>query len=149
MKKVFFSLFFLTFSLISLRAQSEEAAVRKAIEDETRTFHTIADRNVFLSYWNLNDASIMTYSGGGNVTVIKGEQMKDAVKNGQLPPPDFITVAYENFVVKVSGNVAWASFVQVDTNKDGTKGPRLQEFRMMEKTNGAWKITASSVHELK
>jgi hypothetical protein len=149
MKKTFFTLFLLAFSLISIHAQSEEAAVRKAIEDETRNYHSNPDRSVFLSYWNVTDATIMTYSGGGNVTNLSGKQMSDAIKNGVIPNADNMTTAYETFVVKVSGNVAWASFIQIDSKPDGTKGPRLQEFRMMEKINGAWKIVASSVHELK
>ena len=149
MKKTLITLAFLAINLFTATAQSEDAAIRKAIEEETSTFHTNADRNVFLSYWNITDATVMLYSGGGNVVSLTGAQMKAATTNGTIPAPDGSVVSYENFVVRSSGNVAWASFIQQDTRKDGTKSPRMQEFRLMEKINGAWKITSSSVHELK
>lgn len=149
MKKTFFSLLFLAFGLIVANAQSDDAAVRKAIEDETRAFHTNPDRNVFLSYWNITDETVMTYSGGGNTIKITGVQMRDAVKNGTIPGVDNSTTTYESFTIRSNGNVAWASFVQIDIDKDGKKGPRLHEYRMLEKINGAWKIVCSSVHEMK
>lgn len=149
MKKTLFILALLAINLCAAIAQSEDAAIRKAIEDETRAFHTNPDRNVFLSYWNITDETVMTYSGGGNMSKITGAQMRDAVKNGTIPGVDNMTVTYENFTVRSSGNVAWASFVQIDTDKDGKKGPRLHEYRMLEKINGAWKIVCSSVHEMK
>ena len=149
MKKSFFTLILLSFSLISLHAQSEDVAVRKTIEDETRSFHTNSDRNVFLSYWNIIDATTMTYSGVGNVINMTGADMRDAAQKGTIPLADGSTASYENFIVRTSGTVAWASFTQIDTHKDGTKSPKLQEFRMLEKIKGAWKITCSSVHEIK
>ncbi len=149
MKKILITLAFLAINLCAAMAQNEDAAIRKAIEEETITFHTNADRNVFLSYWNITDATVMLYSGGGNVVSLTGAQMNDATKNGTIPPVDGSVASYENFLVRSSGNVAWASFTQQDTKKDGTKTPRMQQFRLMEKINGAWKITSSSVHELK
>ncbi len=149
MKKTLITLAFLALNLFAATAQNEDAAIRKAIEDETSTFHTNADRNVFLSYWNITDGTVMLYSGGGNVVSLTGAQMKAATANGTIPLPDGAVAAYENFVIRSSGNVAWATFTQQDTKKDGTKTAKLQEFRLMEKINGAWKITSSSVHELK
>jgi hypothetical protein len=145
MKKIFNFLVFLVGSVCATFAQSEDAAIKKMIESESRAFHENTDRNAFINYWSLAKGSIMVYSGNGSCTVFSGEQMKDAAASGQIPKPDNAKVEMSNYVIRANGNLAWAIFDQKTTTPDG-KSSYQHEFRCLEKSGSDWKIVGSSVH---
>jgi hypothetical protein len=131
MKKLLFSVILLMTSICFLQAQSADTeAVKKAIESESNAFHNNPDRMAFLGYWSIADGTRMVYSGKGNLTVLTGATMKSAVENGQIPKPDNAKTTFSNYTIRVSGNVAWATFDQ------GNAEGKLQthEFRCMEQS---------------
>jgi hypothetical protein len=136
----------LLINTIFLMAQNgEEAAVRAAIEAESKAFHTNPDRQVFLSSWKLEGDSRLVYQGTEGTNLMTGDGIKAAVAAGQIPPADKAVSEFSNFVVRAGGTVAWATFDQKSTTPDG-KLQYTREFRCMEKVNGQWKIVSSSVH---
>ena len=149
MKNVLFSLLLVTLSLGSVTAQTaDEAAIRTAIESESKAFHTNTDRTAFIGFWHITPESRMVYQGLGEINLLTGEAMKAAVAAGQLPAADNAERVFSNFVVKANGTIGWASFDQISTKPDG-KAAYMREFRCMEKIGTAWKIVSSSVHEYK
>jgi hypothetical protein len=145
-KKTFLLLLLFVVALPLIHAQSDVAEIQKTIEAETTAFHVNADRNVFLSYWHITDATIMVYSPiNGKSTVLTGPMMKGAAQAGQIPLADQGQAEFSSYVIRASGNVGWASFDQKETAANGTI-THLYGFRCLEKIDGKWKIVSSSVH---
>ncbi len=139
----------LYFTLLPLmHAQSDAEEIKKVIVAETYAFHTNTDRNVFLSYWNISDETIMVYSPTqGTPTMLTGAMMKGAAQAGKIPLADQGTTEYSNVVIRASGSIGWASFDQKETVNGTTTA--LYAFRFLEKIDGKWKIVSSSIHEYK
>ena len=139
---------FITLSFCSVFAQTSEAAIRTAIESESKAFHTNTDRAAFIAYWHITEETRMIYTGPGGNNVLTGSQMKTAVTAGQLPPADNAVNEYTNMLIKAGDTVGWASFDQKSTTPDGASS-YMHEFRGMIKVDGAWKIFTSFVMEYK
>ncbi len=120
----------------------EKAAVQKAIENESYQFHHNADRNVFLSSWSMAEGTMMCYSGKAAQITLMGKDMKAAAENGTIPKASNENTTFANYVIRVNGNTAWATFDQT-----GAAGNVTHEFRLMEKIGNDWKIVSSSVHD--
>jgi hypothetical protein len=141
MKNIFITAL-LMFALDSTtQAQNAEVeAVKKAIENESYQYHNNPDRMAFANAWHTVDGARMVYASKEGVTTFSGAEMRAAVVAGQMPKADNVKTTFSNYVVRVSGNVAWAAF---DQSNDG--GLPFHEVRCMEKIDGEWKIIASSV----
>jgi hypothetical protein len=127
---------------ISPTKADEEAAIQKTIEDEGHEFHYNTDRNSFLSFWNMTDATRMVYSGKTGLIKLTAKDMKDAAEKGVIPKADNQNSTFSNYVIRVNGNVSWVTNDQTDS-----KGILYHEVRCLEKIAGVWKIVSSSVHD--
>lgn len=144
MKKIFTFAFLFFISLGFLSAQNKEVEkIKKLIEAESFMYHNNPDRSVFLTYWLVNETSRMVVSNKNGTAVIPSKSIEASVKNNTIPPPDNIKSVFSNYMIRVSGKVAWASFDQKNSNSDVP----FHEFRCLEKINGEWKILGSSVHD--
>jgi Domain of unknown function (DUF4440) len=119
----------------------DEAAIKKAIENESSQFHINPDRNVFLQSWNMVDGTTISYSGKGGMTTLSGKDMKAAAEKGVIPKANGEVTTFSNYLVRANGNIGWATFDQTSA-----KGIVTHEFRCMEKVGNDWKIVSSSVH---
>jgi hypothetical protein len=120
----------------------EEAAVQKVIEDEGHEFHFNTDRNSFLSFWNMTDATRMVYSGKTGLVKLTAKDMKDAAEKGIIPKADNQKSTFSNYTIRVNGNISWVTNDQTDS-----KGILYHEVRCLEKIGNTWKIVSSSVHD--
>lgn len=130
------------YTSIQAPVEDEKAAVQKAIENESYQFHHNADRNVFLSSWSMAEGTMICYSGKATQITLSGKDMKAATENGTIPKANNENTTFANYVIRVNGNTAWATFDQTSATGNVT-----HEFRLMEKVGNDWKIVSSSVHD--
>ncbi len=141
MKNIFvIALLMFTLGSTSQAQNTEVEAVKKAVENESYQYHNNDDRSVFMQSWHITAGTQMVYSSKAGMMMYSGAEMQAAVKAGQIPPPDRVKEVFSNYVVRVSGNVAWVTF---DQSNDGAAP--FHEVRCMEKIDGVWKIIASFV----
>jgi len=134
-----------------LRAQTpaigpEEAAVKSVIERETEMFFA-GD----LEKWSTtrtHTENILTLGHEpGNTTITRGWQKQLAAVAGikDFAKGAKIQAERTNWNIRVSGNVAWATFDQtLSVPQLDIKDSRSTEIRCLEKTNGQWTISVLS-----
>jgi hypothetical protein len=135
-------------SLFSAQAQSnaaDEAAIKAVVEAETRAWLT-ADVTTFKDCWQVHPYSRIL------VTTEKGEHF-DVPTDGMktLAAADMGSggsFSNSNYRISVKGDMAWLTYDEVKTDKDGTQSPS-HELRILEKVDGKWKIVGMSVHHYK
>jgi hypothetical protein len=146
MKTFLLTLTYLLASLPMLQAQTaDETAIKQVIEAETRAWNA-ADMAAFQACWHIQPYSVAILSLlDGTHVKLTSEMMKapnQEVMGGRA------TAVNTNYQIGIMGNSAWSSHDQVTTAPNGQKS-YTHELRMLEKINGAWKITGISVHEYK
>lgn len=152
MKKDFlFSLLFFLLLARFVEAQipalgPEEAAVKAVIERETEMFFA-GD----LEKWSAtrtHTENILTLGHEpGNTTITRGWQKQLAAVSGikDFAKGAKMQVERTNWNIRVSGNVAWATFDQtLSIPQFGLKNGRSTEIRCLEKTSGQWTISVLS-----
>jgi hypothetical protein len=129
---------------IAFAQSADEAAIKKVIEAETAAFQAGA-LELWKSFWQIQPYTRALSTGAdGTHFDITQEMLKN-------PPPGVLgrgsSCANTNYLTHISTNsdMAWSSFDQVETRKDGTKA-YAHQMRILEKINGAWKLVGSSVH---
>ncbi|MBL7826600.1 MAG: nuclear transport factor 2 family protein [Saprospiraceae bacterium] len=142
----------LTFILLFVTSQSftqtaDETAIKAVIERETEMFFAAN-----LEQWSATrtpSENILTIGvGPDNIFITHGWQKQLA--NVTAAFKDFaggvkIQVERTNWNIRVSGNVAWATYNQsLTVPQFGIKNSQTAEIRCLEKTNGRWTISVLS-----
>jgi hypothetical protein len=145
-----FQSFFLFLSLalfsstFAFAQSADEAAIKKVIEAETAAFQA-GELELWKSFWQIQPYTrVLTSGTDGSHLDISKEMLKNP-PNGVLGRGS--SCVNSNYLIHIStnGDIAWSSFDQVETRKDGTKA-YAHQMRILEKINGAWKLVGSSVH---
>jgi hypothetical protein len=134
----------MTLSIGVASAQSDEAAIKKVIEEETRAWHA-GDLKAQMACWQIQPYSralISTMNG------MHFDLSADMMKNRDPLTPTGASASNSNYLIQLNGNTAWSSHDQTTTAKDDTKG-FSHEMRMLEKSGSTWKIVGMSVHQYK
>lgn len=143
MKKLFFTYLFVIAGLFALSQQSnEEKAIIKLLEKEAATWRS-ADAKAHAACWHIQPYSrILVSLADGKVIDVPPIAMTDtsAHKMGNGG-----SALMSNIKIKISGNSAWVSHDETSTDKDGNTSFSY-EIRLLEKINGAWKLTGQSIH---
>jgi ketosteroid isomerase-like protein len=147
MKKSTFLLlpfFLLLSSCQSSNQAAEEAAVKAVIERETEMFGAL-DIEKWSATRTQSENTLTIGAGTDSITITRGWQkelaattamFKDLAKNAK------IQVERTNWNVRVSGNVAWATYDQLLSIPEfGMKDSRTTEIRCLEKTGDQWTIS--------
>ncbi len=126
--------------------EKEKAAILEVIEQESKAFWD-KDFNKWASYWAQEDyVRTMGWWARGGITVVEGwEQRGPRTKQHmeEFPEPNEQNVTRKNWNIRISENMAWATFYQygTDTGEPVMDMPGLShETRIFEKVNGQWKI---------
>ena len=129
-------------SPIQVPASEDEAAIKKALDDETTTFHT--NPQEITKHWKLDDKTFMMGTwDDGKFMMFDAEKLKAALKT--LTPQNSKGVK-SNHRINIKGNIAIVDFDQVTTATDGSKGYQ-HNLCLLEKTNGEWKFIGSSIYK--
>jgi hypothetical protein len=145
MKKIF--LLLLIIIQFSCTRSMQENDVKAAIEGESLSFYTDSNRAKFLDFWGDSKDMRISYSSEDRTqNYVSVGELKAMVNKGLLPAATMAKSAYSNYVIKVSGSVAWAMFDQKTIVPEGSE-TYTHEFRCLEKINGKWKIIGSSIHQ--
>ena len=130
----------------TLTTLAEEEAVKKVIIAETEAFWD-KDFQKLSNCWAQEEyVRVVGWWEHGGISVRKGWSVIGARMHKQItehPEKNHQNVTRENFNVRVSGNMAWATFDQygTDTGEKAMDMPGLSyETRILEKHNGQWKI---------
>ena len=143
MKKLFF-IFASIITVICAPAQqsTEEKAIIKLLETEAATWRA-ADAKAHAACWLVQPYSrILVSLADGKMIDVPPVAMTDTsvhkMGNGG-------SAAMSNIKMKISGNSAWVNHDEISTDKDGNQSFSY-EIRLLEKINGAWKLTGQSIH---
>lgn len=136
----------LMLGIATLHAQSaDEAAIKQAIEAETRTWHA-GDMAANRAFWHIQPYSVAM------ISMPDGTHFKLGAEEMKKPDPAVMgsraVSVNTNYLISVQGTSAWSSHDQVTTSPDGQK-TYTHELRMLEKISGTWKIVGMSVHVYK
>lgn len=117
------------------------ALLQQAVKDRT----TLSLAEVVKKHWILDDKTALSISlRDGAHFQFNAEQLQQQTIS---PPPDHAEASRDNFVVKVEGNMAFATCQGKATLKETGNTLYFFEIRVLEKMNGVWKIHISSLHE--
>jgi hypothetical protein len=143
MKYFFCTLLWCAMSLSTICAQSaDEAAIKKVCEAETQTWLN-GDKAGHAACWHIQPYSLVMVSlPDGTFLTASGSEIK-AVEEQAIGGGG--TFANSNYVVRVNGNTAWASFDQTGADTKGNK-KTSKELRVLEKVNGEWKVVVMNAH---
>ena len=124
----------------------EETAVKAVIERETEMF--FAGNLEKWSATRTHTENILTIgTEPGNTTITRGWQKQLAAVSGIKDFAKGVKIQAErtNWNIRVSGNVAWATFEQtLSIPQWSVKDSRSTEIRCLEKTGGQWTISVLS-----
>jgi hypothetical protein len=143
MKKNFIVLFISFFSVLNLYAQSaDEASIKKVCEAETRTWLD-GDKAGHAACWNVQSYSTAMISlPDGTFITASGNELMATEDKAMGGGGSFTNT---NYVIRISGNTAWATFDQSGADTKGNK-KTSKELRILEKVNGEWKIVVMDAH---
>lgn len=142
-KHLFSALLFFAFSLPVLHGQTaDETAIKKVCEAETQTWLD-GDKKGHAACWHIQPYSLVMVSlPDGTFLTAAGDEIM-AVEDKAIGGGG--TFANSNYVIRVNGNNAWASFNQTGADTKGNK-KTSKELRILEKVNGQWKIVVMDAH---
>ncbi len=143
MKYFFFTLALCAMSFTTAYAQSaDEAAIKKVCEAETQTWID-GDKKGHAACWHIQPYSMMLVSlPDGTFLTASGNELKALEEQAMGGGGTF---ANSNYLIRISGNNAWATFDQTGANTKGDK-KTSKELRILEKVNGDWKIVVMDAH---
>lgn len=138
-----FTLMFCMICISSFAQKTEEAAIKKLIDDESH-FAAKANHNQWSSCWVNTDEASFSYTNSEETNFINGfnsiAKMIDEVK------PFELKLARSNYQFSIGKDLAFVHFDQED-NWGGSAGRKTKESRTLRKINGKWKILNVSVVE--
>ncbi len=124
----------------------EEEAIKKVIIEETEAFWNKDFKKLSSCFVQDEYIRVVGWWEHGGITVRKGWSVIGARTEKLMienPEKNFQQVTRENFNIRISENMAWATFEQygTDTGEKTMDMPGLSyETRILEKHNGEWKI---------
>jgi ketosteroid isomerase-like protein len=122
-------------------SKTDEMAIRKVLEAESMAAKN-ADYNSWIKCFARTADVAFGYHPELPDYMIRGYEELAAFGKKFFPPepkPNKETFTFENFRVRIQGNTAFASYLQVSTQEDG-KQQRFQKGEYLEKINGEWKM---------
>jgi uncharacterized lipoprotein YmbA len=128
----------------------DEVAIIKTCEDETKYFHAGDAKNWVAQWSDSKDAEYMAQDLVAMIKApaMKGETLRNISKIQQAAlKPDGIVSKTTDYQVRVKGDLAWITYLQEDF-KDNVFVKKAHELRILEKTNGQWKIVGLSIQKM-
>lgn len=130
---------------LTAQSSADEAAIIALLQQAVKDRTTLSLAEVVKKHWILDDKTALSISlRDGAHFQFDAEQLQQQTIQ---PPPDHADASRDNFVVKVEGNMAFATCHGKATLKESGNTLLFFEIRVLEKINGAWKIHISSIHE--
>ena len=124
--------------------KEEEAAVKAVIERETDMVGAL-NKEQWSATRTQTENNLTIGAESGNVTITRGWQKELAAATAMfkdLAKDAKVQVERTNWNIRVSGNVAWATYDQLLTIPQfGIKDRRTTEIRCLEKTGEQWTIS--------
>lgn len=149
-KVLFFGIVFFSFLALNglLNAQenllTEKETIKTIIVKEATTWAN-RDFESWASTWHQNDDIIAVFvSATGYNETIGWENLSANVKQqfNNSSEPIRERIVRDNFVVRVDGNIAWATYKQFRITEDSRKKTRSREMRSLIKNAGQWRLTS-------
>ena len=124
---------------------NEEAAIKKALDDETMTFYANPSET-FSKYWILNDKTFMMGNFGDKdkFTIMGGAKIEELMKTLK---PSVNKGVKSNYRINIKGNIAIVDYDQVTTAADASKSYQHNLY-LLENINGEWKFIGASVYNI-
>lgn len=142
MKNLFFVLFFASGSLC---AQTAEDAIKKTIESEAKALKA-HQPDVVRTYWKFDKKDSHALI---NVSLPNGLYFHytgaDLANDAKFPPVDNVALKNSDYLIKVNGNIAYASYETTQTKPDGSF-VKTHRVDLLEKVGNDWKIVGVSEH---
>ncbi len=137
-------LFLLVIAGAILHAQTtnDTTAIKQLLERESLTWRS-GDVQAHAACWQVQPYStILVSTADGKSFVVPTAMMMN-------PPANMMgkggSSANSNYKFSVHGSDAWVSHDEISTAADGVKS-YSHELKILEKTNGEWKLVAQSIH---
>ncbi len=135
------------FSPIANTVEEDEVAIKSTIEGETNAFKQ-RDADKATSYWLNTPYTSHHYTAKG-LGYVRGANVGTTITNYLKANPkiDNSTTNYHDYIIRINGNSAWATYVS-----DGTSNGKKVVYNKaayLEKTNGEWKMGSVNSVEAK
>ena len=156
MKKLLFILAFVIPPIGGTYAQttpnSDETAIRKVIKDETDGYYE-GNFDKANSQWatklsnEYQSQYITPFVGKPYAKAEALQKLFEVAKKSSQKQE--VTVDESDFEIRLNGNMAWATYNQKVTKKDGTAMQNQRQTRILERSNADWKIVFVSGQDIK
>lgn len=135
------------FSQSEINIESEEAAIKAVIEQESNAYLKI-DYEGWKDAYVQNDPFVRLNSGANGYGGANDWQRYDSTLNAfYISNPDILIAKYEfkDYIIRIgTPESAWASYFQYAFDSDGTQLGWSIQTRFLEKQNEEWKISYMS-----
>jgi hypothetical protein len=123
---------------------NDSMAITKLLEKESATWRS-GDAKAHADCWKIQPYSVVLVStADGKAFSLPAETMVQPSANIGKGGTSVNT----NYKMSIHGDNAWVTHNEQSTAKDGTKSYSY-EMRILEKTDGEWKLVAQSIHAYK
>jgi len=124
------------------KSVDDASAIKKLLEKESATWRS-GDVAAHATCWKIEPYSrILVSTSDGNTFDVPPDQMIHPSPNSLGKGGSSINT---NYKMSIHGNNAWVSHNEESTAKDGKKSYSY-EIRILEKTDGEWKLVGQSIH---
>lgn len=134
----------LVYFTASCQYTADSAAITKLIEKEGLSWRN-GDLNAYKDCWQA------TPKGPVFISTSNGMFIEMEPKSITNPSKEYFGTGglaiHTNFKISIGGNKAWVSHDQIAIDKYG-KSDKTKEIRFVENTNGKWKLTGQSIHQI-
>jgi ketosteroid isomerase-like protein len=145
MKSLFF-IFFLLIVTINVSAQTaslkaDETAIRQVLETESRAAKD-SDYNTWIKCFAQSPDIVFGFHTALPTYMVRGYDELAAFGKKffpESPKPTKATFVFDDFHVRINGNTAYATCLQITTGEDGKKS-KAYKGDYLEKINGEWKM---------
>lgn len=141
----FLFLFFLISHILQAQTTNDTTAIKQLLERESSTWRS-GDVKAHAACWQIQPYGVIM------VSTVDGKSFVSSPAMMINPPANMMgkggSAENSNYKFSVHGNDAWVSHDEVSTAADGSKS-YSHELKILEKTNGEWKIVAMSIHMYK
>ncbi|MEM6700949.1 MAG: tetratricopeptide repeat protein [Bacteroidota bacterium] len=142
--KTVFSLFFIALTTILSAQTTDEVAIKKTVEAETKAWMD-RDFDALISHWTQTDNnSFLIVTEDQIFRANDWEEMVASTKKNleNYPNPIKQTLSTSNYIFAIHGDHAYVTYYQERTSPERTV--KSHEVRNMLKVNGQWKIESQA-----
>ena len=135
-----------------IRPNSDETAIKKVIKDETDGYYE-GDFDKANAQWSTKLGSeyqnqyIAPFVGQPYAKAETLQKLFEFAKKSSQKQE--VTVDESDFEIRLNGNMAWATYNQKVTKKDGVVMQNQRQTRILERINNDWKIVFVSGQDIK